>query len=166
MIAAGNGRVLAVTGHRPNKLGGYDFWAPQRIWVRAWLTQQIEQRRPAYVISGMALGVDQDFAFVALERGIHVLAAIPFEGQEREWPAPSQQFYHQLLSCTFHRVVVCEGGYAAWKMQRRNEWMVDHCDDLLAVWNGDLKGGTANCVDYARRIGRPFYRLDPQTFSP
>jgi uncharacterized phage-like protein YoqJ len=37
-------------------------------------------------------------------------------------------------------------------MQRRNEWMVERADVILALWNGS-SGGTANCVAYARQRG-------------
>ncbi|WP_188052008.1 hypothetical protein [Azospirillum sp. Sh1] len=43
-------------------------------------------------------------------------------------------------------------------MNTRNEWMVDHSDRLLALWDGS-QGGTANCVRYARGLGRPIDNL-------
>ena len=45
-------------------------------------------------------------------------------------------------------------------MQRRNEYMVDKADTLIAVWNG-TSGGTANCVKYAKKKGVDIVRLDP-----
>jgi uncharacterized phage-like protein YoqJ len=50
-------------------------------------------------------------------------------------------------------------------MQVRNEWMVDHCNDLLAVWDGS-DGGTGNCVRYAQRILEPskLHRVNPNDF--
>jgi uncharacterized phage-like protein YoqJ len=44
-------------------------------------------------------------------------------------------------------------------LQKRNEWMVDHCDLLIAVWDGS-EGGTANCVRYARHHERQIKRLE------
>ncbi len=37
--------------------------------------------------------------------------------------------------------------------QRRNEFMVDASDALAAFFDGS-PGGTANCVRYARSVGR------------
>lgn len=51
-------------------------------------------------------------------------------------------------------VDVCPDPYAVWKMQRRNERMVDHTDLLIAVWDGG-PGGTANTIRYARSNGFP-----------
>jgi uncharacterized phage-like protein YoqJ len=155
--------VVSVTGHRPDKLGGYDFYNPKRSWVRDRLKDELNRLKPSSAICGMALGVDQDFAFVCLELGIPFLAAIPFIGQERIWPKESQDLYSQLLSRAYHIVVVSEGGYAAWKMQIRNEWMVDNCDTLIAVWDG-TSGGTRNCVKYATKVHKHIVRIDPSNF--
>jgi uncharacterized phage-like protein YoqJ len=152
---------VAATGHRPNKLGGYDFFNPQRVWIRNRIWEELTKLKPTACISGMALGIDQDFAWTAMWMGIPVLAAVPFAGQESQWPASSQEFYKELLVRCYHIEVVCQGGYAAWKMQKRNEWMVDHCQVLLAVWDGS-SGGTGNCVGYANRVGRQMVRIDPR----
>ncbi len=45
-------------------------------------------------------------------------------------------------------------------MQKRNEWMVDNCDMLVAVWDG-TDGGTYNCIDYAKRMKKPRILIDP-----
>lgn len=152
---------VAATGHRPDKLGGYDFYNPTREWVRYRIRQELAKLNPIACISGMALGVDQDFAWVAMSMGIPVLAAIPFEGQESRWPESSQAFYRDLRVRCYHTEIVCQGGYAPWKMQKRNEWMVDHCQILVAVWDGG-PGGTGNCVKYATKVGRQMIRIDPR----
>lgn len=155
--------IYAATGHRPNKLGNeYDLVGPYSEYIRGELKTILRNMKPEKVISGMALGVDTLWALVALELNIPVIAAIPFEGQERMWPAKSRSLYNLILTdkrVTKH--VVCEGGYAAWKMQKRNEWMVDNCDILVAVWDGTF-GGTGNCVAYAKSVDKGILRINPQ----
>ena len=46
-------------------------------------------------------------------------------------------------------------------MQKRNEYMVDKCDILLAVWDGSA-GGTNNCVKYARKLDKEIIIIDPR----
>ena len=147
--------IVAGTGHRPDKLGGYGASTVRRLTLFARFV--LEGVGPDGVISGMALGWDMALAEAALDLGIPLLAALPFRGQEARWPEASQARYRGLLARASRIEIVCEGGYSAWKMQARNEWMVDHCDLLLALWDGS-SGGTANCVRYARRVERP--RLD------
>jgi uncharacterized phage-like protein YoqJ len=118
------------------------------------LEKHLADLKPTKAISGMALGVDQWAANICNKLKIPLIAAIPFEGQEKMWPEKSKKVYQSLLQKASEKIVVCEGGYSAYKMQLRNEWMVNHCDILLAVWDGS-KGGTGNCVDYAmKKIGQ------------
>jgi uncharacterized phage-like protein YoqJ len=139
--------ILAGTGHRPDKLGGYGAAVSARLvdLARAALLKY----RPDEVVSGMALGWDTALALAALELGIPLTAAVPFEGQETKWRPEQQELFRAILARATSVVVVSPGGYAVWKMQVRNEWMVDRATGVLALWNG-TSGGTANCVEYAR----------------
>lgn len=156
--------VVAATGHRPEKIGGYDFDAPKRVWIRARMREALLVLEPQYGISGMALGIDQDFAFCCVELGIPFVAAVPFIGQESTWPRESREYYHELLSHAYCRYVVTGGGYSAYKMEVRNQWMVDNCDVLLAIWDG-TSGGTGNCCEYAELVKRQTYRLSPRHYG-
>lgn len=142
--------IIAVTGHRPNKLGGYREDAFRTLVALA--TNMFQAQKPSRVITGMALGWDQAVAQACIDCGIPFTAAVPFSGQEQRWPAASQERYRTLLAAADNIVVVSEGNYAAWKMQKRNEWMIDQADLVIACWDGSA-GGTANAVNYARRKG-------------
>lgn len=150
--------IVAATGHRPAKLGGYGPDAARRrlVLARSWL----EVVRPTRVVSGMALGWDQDWAQAAVDLGIPFVAAVPFIGQERAWPELSQRTFAVLLARAAEVVIVSPGGYSPGAMHARNHWMVDRCDLLAALWDGS-SGGTADCVGYAERVGRPMVNLWP-----
>jgi uncharacterized phage-like protein YoqJ len=163
--------IVAATGHRPDKLGvdvnddqaGYVENNPLRVWVKGRIRDYLRRVRPLYAISGMAIGVDQDFVEVCIDLRIPFIAAIPFVGQERRWRPKAQAKYRALLAKAYEVVVVSEGGYERWKMLARNEWMVDHCSEVCAVFDGS-PGGTAATVLYADRVQRPIYRVDPNEF--
>ena len=153
--------ILAVTGHRPDKLWGYDYSHPKWQALKEILKQKILQYGATKVISGMALGVDTIFAQAAIELGIPVAAAIPCRNHERTWKPESQKLYHEILNHPLvTKYLVTDAPYRAELMQIRNEWMVDRCDRLIAVWNG-ASGGTANCVAYAKKEGCPIDYIDP-----
>lgn len=141
---------IAVTGHRPSKLGyEYNLNGPFSTFIRDKLREIIVSHKPKTMISGMALGVDTIWAELAIENQVPLIAAIPFIGQESHWPEDAQNKYNKILNHELTTIqVICGPGYSAYKMQKRNEWMVDQCDLLVAVWNGTA-GGTKNCVDYA-----------------
>lgn len=155
--------IVAATGHRPDKLGGYGQDVHLRLvrGAKNWLAGRLPEPPIVPVslgISGMALGWDQAFAMGCVESGIPFIAAIPFEGQERKWPAESQKRYAYLLKLAQRVEIVSPGGYDPAKMQVRNAWMVDNCDAVLALWDGTA-GGTANCVRYAQAVERPVINL-------
>ena len=57
--------------------------------------------------------------------------------------------YYAVLKKADETVVLSEGYYKGC-MQKRNEYMVDRADVLIAYANTD-KGGTANTVRYCKR---------------
>ena len=146
--------IIAGTGHRPDKLGGYTV--PNPIYIK--VCQQIEKHlldlKPEKVISGMCIGYDMWLANIALKLKIPLVAAIPFKNQECKWNKDTQKIYNILLSRASEQIIVSEGEYAASKMQIRNQWMVDNCDTLLACYNGDASGGTFNCIKYAKSVNK------------
>lgn len=155
--------TIAVTGHRPDKLGKeYALKGPYSDYITEKLQEIIEQFQPKKGISGMALGVDSIWAITCLFNRIPLVAAIPFKGQELSWPQKSQDMYRRILS---HKLtnchVVCEGDYAAWKLQKRNIWMVDNCNLLVAFHNGS-PGGTANCIGYASAQKKKIIIFNPE----
>ncbi|WNM70115.1 DUF4326 and YspA-like SLOG domain protein [Myxococcus phage Mx1] len=146
--------VVAFTGHRPDKLGGYSRANPTRNGVLASLLGALRAMRPHHAITGMALGVDQWAARCCIHLGIPFTAAIPFAGQERLWPKESQREYWNILGHASSIQVVCGPGIdPVGALQTRNEWMVDRCDRVLAVHDGS-KGGTYNCIHFARLVGK------------
>jgi uncharacterized phage-like protein YoqJ len=153
--------IVAFTGHRPDKLGGYKLPNPTYQFVCQQIEQALKELQPEKVISGMALGVDQWAANIAHKLGIPFIAAVPFTGQEKAWPAPSQKTFNTLIKLASEVVIVSEGGYAAYKMQIRNEWMVDRCDKLIAIWDG-TPGGTGNCVKYAQSKNKEIFYINPR----
>lgn len=149
--------ILAATGHRPDKLGGYDKPHVDTA-LRNLALEYLEAAAPAKVISGMAQGWDTAWAEAALQLGIPLVAAVPFEGQAARWPHEAKLRWTRLVGRATETVIVSPGGYETWKMQARNRWMVNHGDVLVALWNGG-PGGTANCVEYAQQERKPIVNL-------
>lgn len=185
--------VVAGTGHRPDNRRpwrGVGDWGNVRLHagVCAWLGEQLDELKSAAVISGLALGVDTWLVLEAMKRRIHVIGAMPFEGQERTWPAEHQVLYRTICEnvelvnvtgCCVEQVgsgtyFINAAGVSTPQesplfktlingcMQWRNEWMVDRCREVLSVWDG-TPGGTGNCMRYVERVGRQYRRLNPNS---
>lgn len=153
--------VIAGTGHRPDKLGGYSEWVKENLKQVAldYLNgHQWDANFITRVISGGALGWDQALGWAAIEADIPLTLALPFPEFQSKWPKQSQDELELMVSLADKVVYVCEPGYAPYKMQTRNQWMVNECDTVLALWNG-TEGGTANCIKYAEKVGKPIINL-------
>jgi uncharacterized phage-like protein YoqJ len=134
--------VVAFTGHRPDKVGGFGHDNPVRDRILRGLLTELRRLRPGHAITGMALGVDTWAAECCLHLGIPFTAAVPFAGQDRMWPAESRRHYAKVLKQAARVEIVCGPEVDINSaMQIRNEWMCDRTDHLLAVHDGS-RGGT------------------------
>lgn len=143
--------IYCGTGHRPDKLGGYSTKVENRLFDLALAV--CLKYKPTKIISGMALGWDKALAQASLRLTIPLLCAIPFKGQECRWQEVQQREYREILEQAKEVVIVSEGTYTANKMSIRNDFMLDNCDEVFALYNG-TSGGTANCVRSANSKGK------------
>ncbi len=158
-------KTIAITGHRPNKLGGdYELQGPKIKVIKDTIIGILVSNSPSFtinntekkidglkLITGMALGIDTLFAQIAIEYNIPFIGALPCWGQDAVWPNRSRSLYHEILNNDLcEQYVVHKGYYTDTCMQERNKWMVDNLGEdgiLIAVWDNS-NGGTANCVKY------------------
>lgn len=145
--------TVAATGHRPGSLqpyGGYSNLLFNQLITFARKT--LRDDRPKRMTVGMALGWDQAVAQACVDLDIPFTAAVPFEGQESTWPDASRARYARLLAFADHVQIICDKDTmpVPRAMQKRNEWMVDQSQAVMALWNGSF-GGTHNCIRYAEK---------------
>ncbi|MHB1784106.1 MAG: SLOG family protein [Acidimicrobiales bacterium] len=145
--------IVAVTGHR-------QLPPDQQLFVESELDRVMEKLAAEVAISGMAPGIDTWWAEIALERGVALHVYVPFPAQADQWPAAAQERYLRLLELATEVVTVAPS-YRPSAFQERNQAMVDACDVLVGVWDGRQTGGTWNCIEYARRVGRELVLVDP-----
>jgi uncharacterized phage-like protein YoqJ len=161
--------ILGITGHRPKSLGcGYEIPNPtyERIYQK--LLDKFTELKPEKIISGMALGVDQWAVSAAMELAIPFIAAVPFKGQDSRWPVRSRKIYEELLSSADRIVIIGElsPDNFADLMFLRNAWIIDNSTGLLAIWNGERKGGTFSAVNYAReKNDYPIHIINPRELA-
>lgn len=153
--------IICGTGHRPNKLRGYSIESFYDIELVAidWLEELGGDRRDnLLLISGGALGWDQALACVANRWSVMYKMYLPFPEFDSKWPKESRNFLSNLCNSAVEVKYICDAGYAPWKMQKRNEAMVNDSDSVIALWNGS-PGGTGNCVKYAEKVNKPVRNL-------
>ena len=126
------------------------------------LREVIKSESVTMAITGMAMGVDQWFADVCIEERIPFIAAIAFDRYHSRWNRMDQANYGRILRECIKVVQVSDGGYVHYKMMKRNRYVVDHCDKLIAVWDGG-PGGTSHTVQYAMDVKRQIVMINPRT---
>ena len=168
--------VCAVTGHRPSRFKfkySEDYSLCKKI-KRAMLEQfkrlYDEQGVRRYYVGG-ALGVDMWAGELILrlkERpgygDIKLVVVLPFEGHDAKWDERSKRRMDFLLRMCSDCVVIgqedCRENYI-----KRNCYMVDHADYLVAVYDNkrNLRSGTMQTVRYAQNKGITISFVNPDT---
>ena len=148
------------TGHRPGKLPwGYCEEDPRCLALKRRIADAAEAACAEgfrHFLCGMALGCDLYFCEIVLalrERypDITVEAAIPCPTQADAWSPAQRARYRRLVdACDFETVV--SAGYTPYCMQRRDRYMVDNADLLIAAFDG-TPGGTQYTMQYAMSRG-------------
>lgn len=147
--------VISFTGHRPPKAGlTWSHYGPIDLAHVEAIRVMLREQDVRGACVGGALGWDTLAARACLLAGIRYHVFVPFDGQELKWPLAARERYHIMLEYAASVRVVSPGPYAAWKMQKRNEAMVNHSLEVWALWDGS-DGGTANCIKYAKSVGIP-----------
>lgn len=159
---------ICVTGHRPNKLYGYDLTDNRWSQLKDTFKQVLVKQKCTEAITGMALGVDTVFALAVLELknegyNIKLHCAIPCTYQYLRWSSKDQKLYFEIINSA-DVVKTISQKYNRTVMQKRNEYMVDNSDIVLAVWDGS-NSGTANCIRYAKYNRKRILYVEPKTFN-
>lgn len=126
-------------------------------------------------ISGMALGFDMIFAEAAVRAkhecdiDIRTVAAVPFQNQPDFWRGPSKQWYWDLIARMDEIVVLFDNpndkSEAGRLLNERNLYMVNRGSGVMSYFKGEQRGGTWNCIRYAKSVGKQVINIDPHTLN-
>lgn len=172
-------RVCCFTGYRPHRFS-FEQEGLRPEHVSKALGRQIRRLYDEgcrTFITGMCVGVDLWAAAEVLSLqsehpDVELIAAVPFAGQESRWPAVDQREYRRILAaCTrvetlFSPAEAKENAAACYR--RRNQWMVDNADTVLAVYTpieAERRSGTAATVHYARKKLKHIVYIHPTTLA-
>ncbi len=149
---------IGVTGHQARS--GLD-WS----WTRSSIAAALRDAAPVReALTSLAIGTDQVFAEEALRLAIKVKAIIPFSDYARCFENSGLDAYRSLLARCTETVVLERTGSDQDAFLAAGMRVVDECDLLLAVWDGEPAvgpGGTAEVVAHALACGRRVVHLNP-----
>ncbi len=148
------------TGHRPKGLPwGYNEKSELCESFKTELIKIIEtfiRFGCNYFICGMALGIDMICAEIVITlkkkyKNIIFECAIPCREQSKMWKAEYRERYNKILQLA-DRIIYISESYSYDCMNKRNKYMVEKADILIAVWNGK-PSGTFNTIKFAKEKG-------------
>ena len=151
-------KVCCCTGHRPKS---FPFaYGADKLKHKTYLKELLQKIETAisvygitHFISGMALGADLDFAEVVLKLKkkyrITFECAVPCPNQTVKWGDKDKLRYEKILKHA-DEVNVLSERYTPECMLKRNRYMVDKSELVIAVFNGIQSGGTWYTINYAK----------------
>lgn len=172
--------VVCFTGHRPNTLpGGYNYFSEPNIALGKALRKEIIkliEQGASHFICGGALGVDQ-MAFMVCKKlrdqgyKITIELAIPFKNQPNKWMKDQRDRHEEHIKLADKVTYVdtlpgykisglMEGVYSPDKLKIRNNYMIDNCDKVIAVFTG-IPSGTMHAINQAKKQGKEVIIIDP-----
>ena len=158
--------VVGFTGHRQLK----DEAAIERT-IRGILTGLRGEAGVEWLaLSSVAAGSDILFArsAVALGMGWEAVLPLPTAEFKNDFTATKWREVEALLDQAEQVRVIGERGVREDSYLDGGMETVNHCDVLLAVWDGEPsrgRGGTAEIVAYAREMSRPLILVDAHTLA-
>lgn len=139
---------IGVTGHRPKRLAKMTEINKVTDWLDLQFYEHVDNPDDDFVlITGMAQGVDQIAAHEALLFGGRIWNYYPYKRKMHE--------IEDYLNTKADKIRYEYEKYVPQCYIDRDRRIVDDCDILFAVWDGEKKGGTWQTIEYARKIGRP-----------
>lgn len=150
---------VAMTGHRADKVALYN-----KGYIRHQIRAAFNDLKADLVIQGMCDGIDLMAAKYAYDLHIPFWSVRPWMGHHA---APGWQDWYLNARVYAERVIVLDKSKkytGPWLYHNRNKWMVDNCDVVVAVWDGERSGGTFATVRYA--LGKkPIWHINPKAYE-
>lgn len=164
-------KVCCFTGHRPQSLPfRYNEKDIRCVNLKQRLNEEIlrmiNQNGVSHFISGMALGVDTYAAeiILALKKQwiqLTLECAVPCESQAIKWKERDRKRYFRIIEKADKETII-QTQYTNGCMEKRNRYMVEHSDYVIAVWDGS-PSGTGKTVRYAQARNKPVIIINPNT---
>ncbi len=164
--------TCSFTGYRPSKLPfGYNTECEEYKKLYEALKNEIcllIDNGVTYFQTGMAQGVDLMCGKIVLELkeifDIHLFCVIPCENQCQGWSDEDIKLYQRLLRFSSGVTYTSDSEYTKGCMMKRNRYLVDNAEYILAVFDGQ-KGGTMSTIEYAKKKHRSIIIINPNDYT-
>jgi uncharacterized phage-like protein YoqJ len=146
---------VALTGHRPERLGYpnvNDFIDEEWVRIMDWLKEKVKEEHITDAYCGMASGCDIAFGLACLELkdedypiALHCILPCKDYNQSDEWYSTLKLHADEWVELSDEFYKGCDNA--------RDQYMVDHSDKLIAIWDGIKSGGVWSTIRKAQKRG-------------
>lgn len=164
--------IISVTGHRPGTIGlGSNYNSDSWKKLIEIIKDLLIEYKCTELITGLGLGVEtaSALATIALKRtisNIKLHCAIPCKSFASNWPEGSRKLYEDILSkADIFTIVSGNTTYTPSVVQMKNQYLIDHSDMMIIVWNGIESGSTYDCIQSVKKVGKKIILVDPRNNS-
>ena len=157
--------IVSLTGHRPDKISG---WAEARgaieVAIRKSLAEEIQrlvnEQGATTFMSGMAPGFDlwaaDEVLRLRAERkigeSVRLVLAVPYPDFDRSFASEYRALYESVMA-NADEVIYVSPGYHRGCYTRRNDFLTESADLVLAYYEGS-EGGTRYTCRKAEKVGK------------
>ena len=155
-------KICAFTGSRPEKMPVLQNPESAEYKeligrIRTQIKELTERENVTSYLSGAAKGIDLIAAEIVLELKrdypkITLECVVPYLAQANGWSEEHKEQYQSVLDRS-DKVTVLQEDFSRGCLQKRNRYLVENADIVLAVWNG-TKGGTEYTIKYAEKLNK------------
>ncbi|MCL2071512.1 MAG: SLOG family protein [Oscillospiraceae bacterium] len=162
-------KVCSFTGYRTGKLraclSGLLTIEDIRDCLKSRMIEMIDEGFMTFQC-GMAIGSDMLFAEIALELRqrysslVRFVAVIPCLEHDKNWNEYDRNLCREMTEKADDVVIVSNTRYFDGCMAKRNRYLIENCDELVAIYDGQ-KGGTMQTINFAKGKGMKVTIIDP-----
>lgn len=157
---------IGIVGHRFLQTAAADFVAEQCHALLQEL-QAAQEKITAY--SAIAEGADSIFAAAALALHIPLEIVLPFTEYENDFENEmAQKTYRQLQQAATRTTRLPFMGRSVDAYYEAMQWVLERSAIVIAVWNGENRGGRAGTADAVKKIreaGRSWIHININNYT-
>lgn len=151
------GLILAGTGHRPPRLGGYGDATRDKLGILA--SNVISRLAPVYGYCGGALGWDTAWGMALMGAGIPYCMALPSPDMGKSWPARDKGILAILIE-NADKVKYLSDRYSIGAYTKRDRYMVSQAEGVVAILDPTMTdSGTYRACQHAKSLNLPVLNL-------
>ena len=157
--------IIALTGHREQRLGlssdvSLSEWKPIRNWIREQILQQLTKGQVEFM-SGMASGSDRAAAYEVCklkEEGFPITLTCVFPCKNYNTSDINNNYIRQNAD----NIIELHEAFFKGCDNDRDQYMAEHCDIMLAIFDGNKNSGVWSTIKKATRNNKTviYYPFD------